>query len=163
MAYSAGAGEDEDMHTHSTATDTTGSAPEATPAWMRVGTDEEWDDMFPDPNTPPPPEPHTADRPERVRSLPKPVAPSRAERERHELTHLPYMPWCRHCVMARAQNDPHRKVKKHARNNAVPTVSGDFCFMKQAGQEGTNPVHVMRDHNTRLTLAHQVQGKSTTK
>ena len=140
----------------------TGDA-EALPDWQRVGSDDEWDAMFPGPDMPPPPEPHDQVRPERVRPLRKPVAPTKAQRERHELTHLPYADWCRHCVRARAQNDPHRKVKKHASQNTVPTVSGDFCFLKQAGQEGTYPVHVMRDHNTRLTFAHLVQGKSTTK
>ena len=35
--------------------------------------------------------------------------------------------------------------------------------MGQAEQEGTHPIVVVRDHNTRVTFAHMLQGKSTTK
>ena len=103
---------------------------------------------------PPPPIAHPAPRPvERVKALPKPTAPTIAQRERHELTHLPFMDWCRHCVMARSQAAPHRRSKKHSTNREVPVVSADFCFMGQAEQEGTHPIVVVRDHNTRVTLA----------
>ena len=63
--------------------------------------------------------------------------------------------------MARAQNAPHRTLKKHDSANVVPVVSADFAFMKQAEQEKSDPVLVIRDHKSRITFAHQVQGKST--
>ena len=31
---------------------------------------------------------------QRVRGLPKPITPTKAQRELHDLTHLPYEPWC---------------------------------------------------------------------
>lgn len=40
-----------------------------------------------------------------------PEAPSVAERELHELTHLPYAPWCESCVRGRGRDLPHRKVE----------------------------------------------------
>ena len=43
----------------------------------------------------------------RVRGLPKPITPTRAQRDLHDLTHRPYEPWCEHCVRARAKNLPH--------------------------------------------------------
>ena len=112
----------------------------------------------------PPPAPHAQQRPQahRVRALPKPLLPTRADREKHELTHLPYETWCRHCVRARSLNDPHGKTKKHSTAREVPVVSGDFCFMGQTDQDKAGPIFVMRDHNTRITFAHMVEGKSTT-
>ena len=107
---------------------------------------------------PPPPRPHAEAR---VRALPRPVAPTRAEREAHEVCHLPYATWCSHCVAGCAQNDPHRRLKKHDDENVVPVVSVDFAFSKKAEQEGTSPVLVVRDHKTRMTFAHPVPGKST--
>ena len=105
----------------------------------------------------PPPEPHPVERPEaRVRSLPKPVTPTRIQREEHELTHLPMMPWCRHCVMSRSMNDQHRRKKKHNNDRDVPIVSGDFCFMGQSEQDKASPLFVLRDHSTRMTFAHMV-------
>ena len=35
---------------------------------------------------------------ERVRLLPKPRTPSKAEWERHVVSHMPFRDWCRHCA-----------------------------------------------------------------
>ena len=110
----------------------------------------------------PPPEPHQDERPERrVRALPKPMTPTRIQREEHELTHIPMMPWCRHCVMSRSMSDQHRRKKKHVNDRDVPIISGDFCFMGQTEQDKASPMFVLRDHSTRMTFAHMVEGKST--
>ena len=141
------------------------------------GTDEQWEEFVRDidrsraadqadgqPEVHPVPMQHGEKRPpkkERVRSIPKPMLPSRVDREKHELTHLPYQTWCRHCVLARAQNDAHRRTKKHSTEREVPVISGDFCFMGHVDQEKASPIFVLRDHNSRMTFSHMVQGKST--
>ena len=38
--------------------------------------------------------------------------PSREERARHELTHLPFRPWCTDCVTGRVADEPHRRVTR---------------------------------------------------
>ena len=38
-----------------------------------------------------------------------PVFPSEAEVEQHELTHLPFRGWCRHCVRAKGKESPHHE------------------------------------------------------
>ena len=38
-----------------------------------------------------------------------PVAPSRAEREEHDRTHIPYRDWCECCVRGRGQEDAHEQ------------------------------------------------------
>ena len=134
----------------------------------RPGTEAEWEELVASgeiAEVPPIPEvPDEFARPprgERVRPLPKPVAPTRRERELHELSHYPYVSWCRHCVKGKACNDPHRKLKNHAWRESEPVVSGDFCFFGQSEDNDTAPVFVLRDHRSRLTFAHVVQGKST--
>ena len=120
---------------------------------------------------PPPPAPEgegrrarmprgTRPAPQRIVPMKKPMEPSRLQRERHEMCHLPFASWCKHCVMARSLSSQHR-TKKHSDAKEVPVVSGDFCFMSREEQTGTHPVYVMRDHGTRKTFAHMVQGKST--
>ena len=105
----------------------------------------------------PPPMPHGEVR--KVKILPKPLTPTRAQREEHELTHVTFAPWCRHCVMSRSLNDGHRKKKKHNNDREVPVISGDFCFMGQSEQEKATPIFVLRDHSTRITFAHVCEGK----
>ena len=56
---------------------------------------------------------------------PKPVArpytPTRTEVYEHEVTHLPYRNWCKHCVRGRGVSSPHQKPDK--RENIGITIS----------------------------------------
>ena len=45
-----------------------------------------------------------------MRKLQDPKLPSKAEVETHNLNHLPFRSWCRHCVRGRGEEEPHRKV-----------------------------------------------------
>ena len=58
-------------------------------------------------------------------------------------------------------NDQHRRKKKHVNDKDIPIISGDFCFMGQAEQPKATPIFVLRDHATRMTFAHMVEGRST--
>ena len=44
-------------------------------------------------------------------TVPIPKGPSALEREKHNLTHMPYRAWCRFCVRARGRNRQHRRLK----------------------------------------------------
>ena len=57
------------------------------------------------------------------------VPPSEAEVQQHNLTHLPYAPWCSSCVCFRARADKQLK-SDGARRAGVATVSFDFCYTK---------------------------------
>ena len=70
-----------------------------------------------------------------VRAVRDPGQPTREEREHHELTHLPFRPWCEHCVAGRAPNDPHprRAPQEH---EGPPRVSVDYGFVgERAGDD----------------------------
>ena len=55
--------------------------------------------------------------PPMVRAL---IRPTREEYERHQLTHTPYAPWCKHCAMARAVRTNH--PSKGRATTIVPDV-----------------------------------------
>ena len=44
-----------------------------------------------------------------VRKLVNPQRPSQKEVDAHELTHLPFRNWCRHCMKGRGKEMSHRK------------------------------------------------------
>ena len=54
------------------------------------------------------------------------VTPSQKEIDDHELTHIPFRSWCKHCVFGRAQSHPHYKDKE-TEKPGHPTVSWDYC------------------------------------
>ena len=70
------------------------------------------------------------------RPAPSPCAPSRAEREAHETTHLPYRSWCPVCVQGRADNPPHRRLPPPAEGERrLPEVHIDYAFLRRADSE----------------------------
>ena len=73
-----------------------------------------------------------------VRRLVDPQLPPKADVEAHELTHLPYRNWCRHCVAARGKELAHsqRNVEKH-----VPEFHLDYCF--PGDRDGVHPLTVL--------------------
>lgn len=67
-----------------------------------------------------------------------PEAPSQAEVDEHELTHMPYRPWCRHCRAARGREDQHRRKTRDQKiedDNASCSVwSVDYTYFSTNGQ-----------------------------
>ena len=59
--------------------------------------------------------------------------PSQEEVEKHNLTHLPYRSWCKHCVMGKSKGQHHCKSSK---KRSVPVVSIDYMFMSDNQGEG---------------------------
>ena len=60
--------------------------------------------------------------------------PTEAERKAHELTHVPYAPWCPACIKHRARPDQRRRSGK-SHDQGCPTISFDFCKVKAKGSE----------------------------
>ena len=76
-------------------------------------------------------------------AAPAPRAPSRLEREQHELTHTPYRAWCPHCVRMRGRNTAHRQNVKREKS-WIPRISFDYFFFSQEDEHANkNPMIVM--------------------
>lgn len=56
--------------------------------------------------------------------------PTEEEVERHNITHVPYRSWCKHCVQGKGKSRAHKRLKGRVRN--VPTVSIDYGFMSSS-------------------------------
>ena len=77
-----------------------------------------------------------------ARPLPTPKSMSSAQRAIHDLTHLPYDPWCEICVASRRPNTQHRSL--HEGEREVPLMVGDYCFPKHSDDAETMTVLVVR-------------------
>ena len=64
--------------------------------------------------------------PSAPKTLPVPKEPSAGEKALHELTHMPFKPWCTICQAHRSREDRH--VFKKVKEETMPTISFDFCF-----------------------------------
>ena len=88
-----------------------------------------------------------------------PRQPSLQEKEEHEMTHLPFRSWCRHCIMGRGREEDCRKSMEEDRQ--VPEVHLDFMFMGDEKEEKTLAFLVARERETSAVLSTVVPRKTT--
>ena len=62
--------------------------------------------------------------------------PSKEEREAHNITHLPFRPWCEFCVRGRGRDRYHRRVGGEAAEQELPKISVDYGFLTQRCRGG---------------------------
>ena len=62
-----------------------------------------------------------------------PKEPTKAEREEHEATHLPFRSWRTHCLRGRGRNKPHQRqiVDADVDERKAPKISMDYFVMSQ--------------------------------
>ena len=68
---------------------------------------------------------------ERQRGLRDPGTPTKAEREEHDLTHIPYRPWCDACVRGRAKDKRSLRLTQAYAHSCVPRVRLDYCYLTE--------------------------------
>ncbi|CAE7841011.1 GIP [Symbiodinium sp. CCMP2592] len=68
------------------------------------------------------------------RVQPVAAAPTEAERFLHECTHVPFKPWCPHCISMRAMPDRSEYLKEGPRDN--PIIQFDFSFSGYSVPDG---------------------------
>ena len=77
----------------------------------------------------------------------------------HDLSHLPYRSWCRHCVKGRCKENPHETNKELTTMNEAHF---DFAFLGKEGEPGKLlPMLVVKERITGMTMASGVPSKST--
>ena len=87
----------------------------------------------------------------------RPYQPTKAEREAHEITHLPYRNWCPHCVAGKGVSSPH--FKSDGEEPIGIEVSMDYCFMGDEATEGVPPILIAWDGGHRALWALPVDHK----
>ncbi len=63
---------------------------------------------------------------ERLRIPRDPGLPTDYEIAEHNVSHVDYKSWCKHCVRGRGREILHRRLKERERMR--PMVSWDYCF-----------------------------------
>ena len=90
--------------------------------------------------------------------LPQPKVPTAAQVAAHNITHLPYRPWCPHCVAARRPNSHHRSSSSESQRD-TPLLVADYCFIRDNNDDDCATVLVARLYPSRATLATMVDAK----
>ena len=90
--------------------------------------------------------------------LPAPYKPSQDEVDDHDLTHLPYRSWCKHCIRGRGKETSH--FAQGEEDRTVPEFHMDFCFpgCEESSSEYLTAL-VARMRGTRMTMSTVVPSK----
>jgi len=87
-----------------------------------------------------------------------PKVPSQAEVEAHNLTHLQFRSWCKHCVRGRGKELPHPQAR---RETDMPEFHFDWAFPGEEVGGKTLKVLVGRMRNIRMTMSTASPTKTT--
>jgi hypothetical protein len=86
--------------------------------------------------------------------------PSHEEGKAHEMTHLPFRSWCRHCIRGRGKEAAH--FKRTFGEGELHELHFDYAFMGEEDEPGkTVTLLVVRERKSRMTLSTAVPTKST--
>ena len=96
-------------------------------------------------------EQHPAEEARLAKPARDPGAPTRAEYEAHQATHLPYRSWCEECVSGRRDNPAHRAIQQDP--DAVPEVAFDYAFVRRDNETETATILIMKDRGSRALRA----------
>jgi hypothetical protein len=96
----------------------------------------------------------------KVTKMNDPREPTNEERRMHEMTHLPFRSWCRHCVRGRGKDAAHYKQTRG--EGELHELHFDYAFMGEEDEPGkTITMLVVRERKSRMTLSTAVPSKST--
>ena len=65
-----------------------------------------------------------------------PREPSESEKMKHELTHIPFQPWCTSCVKGTAGAEPHKRTERVIEDSELPVVQCDYFVLKDVAATG---------------------------
>ena len=59
------------------------------------------------------------------------------EKQEHNLTHIPFQPWCTSCVKGKAQAEPHKRTERIIEDSELPVIQCHYLMLKDtAGTSG---------------------------
>ena len=88
-----------------------------------------------------------------------PSSPTAEELRIHRLTHYPFRSWCPACVAGRAKSWPHLRQGDDEEEGGVPSVSFDYCFLRDSTGGESVLVWVGREKSAKFIVAHVVPYK----
>ena len=67
---------------------------------------------------------------------PVPHEPSEFEKQKHNLTHIPFKPWCTSCVKGKAKAEPHKRTERIIEDSELPVIQCDYLMLKDVAGTG---------------------------
>ena len=98
----------------------------------------------------------------RAEMTPVPHEPSEFEKQKHNLTHIPFRPWCTSCVKGKAQAEPHKRTERITEDSELPVIQCDYLMLKDVAGTGGLKVLSMYVRTFGYGMSTVVETKSPT-
>ena len=93
---------------------------------------------------------------------PVPHEPSDFERQKHNLTHIPFQPWCTSCVKGKAQAEQDKRTERIIEDSEQPVTQRDYLMLKDIAGTGGLKVLSMYVRTFRYGMSTVVETKGPT-
>ena len=93
---------------------------------------------------------------------PVPREPSESEKMKHELTHIPFQPWCTSCVKGKAQAEPHKRIERFIEDSELPVLQCDYLVLKDVAATSGLKVLSMYARTSGYSMSTVVEMKGAT-
>ena len=93
---------------------------------------------------------------------PVPHEPSEFEKQKHNLTHIPFQPWCTSCVKGKAQAEPHKRTERIIEDSGLPVTQCDYLMRKDVTGTGGLKVLIMYVRTFGYGMSTVVETKGST-
>ena len=67
---------------------------------------------------------------------PVPHEPSEFEKQKHNLTHISFQPWCTSCVKGKAQAEPDKRTEHIIEDSELPVIQCDYLMLEDIAGTG---------------------------
>ena len=67
---------------------------------------------------------------------PVPHEPSEFEKQKHNLTHIAFQPWCTSCVKGKAQAEPDKRTEHIIEDSELPVIQCDYLMLEDIAGTG---------------------------
>jgi hypothetical protein len=89
--------------------------------------------------------------------VPEVRSPSDKEVKEHDISHLPYRNWCKHCVCGKGVE--RSSTSAGHQPGCIPCVCADYMFMGEKDTSGTTLILVVKDDDTKSYFPNVVPEK----
>lgn len=93
------------------------------------------------------------------RQVPEVYTPTKQEIDEHNISHLPFRSWRRHCVEGRSVDRSSSGKYADGSVGCVPCVHFDYMFMGASDSDDCTPILVVMDDKTESVFANVVPSK----
>ena len=93
------------------------------------------------------------------KALRNPGQATTAQIDEHNISHIPFRPWCKHCVRGKAKDKQSRRLTAGQAQSSAPRIRLDYCMLTDKSIVAEGDEEEIADGDAQRTTGEKVEGK----